>query len=124
MKPELIENGPKMKPRGAKWTQKTAKWSKMDQKWSQEEQKLEADRTRWPKTAPRQLFFATFGSQSHATINKSRSFLRVFAFLSDFGSKMCQDAPKMRQEGHKMSEVRHKLSQDRKLTNYYQIAGK
>ena len=24
----------------------------MDQKWSQEEQKLEADRARWPKTAP------------------------------------------------------------------------
>ena len=53
MKPELIENGLKMKPRGAKWTKETAKWSKMDQKWSQEEQKLEADRTRWPKTAPK-----------------------------------------------------------------------
>ena len=32
---------------------KTAKRSKMDQKWSQEEQTLEADRTRWPKTAPK-----------------------------------------------------------------------
>ena len=29
-----------------------AKRSKLDQKWSQEEQKLEADRARWPKTAP------------------------------------------------------------------------
>ena len=53
MKPELVENHEKMKPRGAKWVKKTAKWSKMDQKWSQEEQKLEADRTRWPKTAPK-----------------------------------------------------------------------
>ena len=53
MKPELIENGPKMKPRGAKWIKKTANWSKMDQKWSQEDPKLEADRTRWPKTAPK-----------------------------------------------------------------------
>ena len=40
-KPDLVENGPR----------NGAKRSKMDQKWSQEEQKLEADRTRWPKTA-------------------------------------------------------------------------
>ena len=42
MKPDLVENGPK----------NGAKRSKIDQKWSQEEQKLEADRARWPKTAP------------------------------------------------------------------------
>ena len=42
----------KMEPRGAKETKNGAKRSKINQKWSQEEQKLEADRARWPKTAP------------------------------------------------------------------------
>ena len=41
-----------MEPRGAKETKNGAKRSKINQKWSQEEQKLEADRARWPKTAP------------------------------------------------------------------------
>ena len=38
----MVENGP----------QNGAKRAKMDQKWSQDEQKIEADRARWPKTAP------------------------------------------------------------------------
>ena len=42
LKPDLVENGPK----------NGNKRNKMDKKWSQEEQKLEADRARWPKTAP------------------------------------------------------------------------
>ena len=124
--------GSKMRQEVPKMRQERAKMSQERRKLSQDRFKMGQDRLKMapscrqdgPMTAPRRLIFATFGSQSHATINKSRSFLRVFAFLSDFGSKMCQDAPKMRQEGHKMSEERHKLSQDRKLTNYHQMASK
>ena len=117
--------GSKMRQEVPKMRQERAKMSQERRKLSQDRFKMGQDRLKMapscrqdgPMTAPRRLIFATFGSQSHATINKSRWFLRLFAFLSDFGSKMCQDAPKMRQEGHKMSEERHKLSQDRKLTN-------
>ena len=124
--------GSKMRQEVPKMRQERAKMSQERRKLSQDRFKMGQDRLKLapicrqdgPMTAPRRLIFATFGSQSHATINKSHWFLRLFAFLSDFGSKMCQDAPKMRQEGHKMSEERHKLSQDRKLTNYYQMASK
>ena len=43
-----------MEPRGANLIKNGAKRSKLDQKWSQEERKLEADRARWPKTAPKE----------------------------------------------------------------------
>ena len=85
MKPELIENGPKMKLRGAKWTIKPTKWSKMNQKWSQEEQKLEADRTRWPKTTPQ----SRPGGPTRAMVAKSfkideKSDLKIVHFFDYF----------------------------------------
>ena len=57
---------------------KTTKWSKMDQKWIQEEQKFEADRTRWPKTAPKsrpggptRAMVESWGSKMEAQIDQN-----------------------------------------------------
>ena len=54
-----------------------AKRSKLDQKWSQEEQKLEADRARWPKTAPKsrpggpnRAMVESWGSKMEAKIDQ------------------------------------------------------
>ena len=94
--------GSKMRQEVPKMRQERAKMSQERRKLSQDRFKMGQDRLKMapscrqdgPMTAPRRLIFATFGSQSHATINKSRWFLRLFAFLSDLGSKMCQRCAK------------------------------
>ena len=79
MKPKFVENSLKMEPRGANLIKNGAKRSKLDQKWSQEEQKLEADRTRWPKTAPKsrprgptRAMVHSWGSKMEAQIDQNR----------------------------------------------------
>ena len=100
MKPELIENCPKMKPRGAKWTKKQpsgAKWTKNGAKRSKNSKQIAQDGPRQRRRAAQEAqpgLWCTAGApkwRPKSTKIDEKNHLKIDHFLDHFSYRFFFD---------------------------------